>query len=144
MRLTREINMEKVREWKPLFKVRPHRGLELQLPLDKKPGNQRRTGDESRDLEMPKVGYEVYTDGPTRVLRISEFHGSSNEDKVLQTCAKIRLRVSYFLVHLLEHGKQVSLHLHIKIINKEMFSIILLLSLISLVAACTFVCVILL
>ncbi|OVA18601.1 Vacuolar protein sorting-associated protein 13 domain [Macleaya cordata] len=106
MRLSREINIEKVREWRPLLKVQQHRGLALHLPLDKKPGDQRRTRDESYDLEMVKVGYEVYTDGPTRVLRVSEFPDSSSEDAVFQPCAKIQLRVSNFLVHLLEHGKQ--------------------------------------
>ncbi|KAI3856641.1 hypothetical protein MKX03_019638 [Papaver bracteatum] len=106
MRLSREINMEKVCEWKSLLKVRQQRGLALDFPLDKKPGIQRRNGDGSTELEMPKVGYEVYTDGSTRVLRISEFHDCSDEDKALYPCAKIQFRVSNLIIHLLEQGKQ--------------------------------------
>ncbi|MCL7045122.1 hypothetical protein MKW94_012003 [Papaver nudicaule] len=106
MRLSREINMEKVCDWKPLLKVRQQRGLALEFPLDKRPGKQKRTGDGSIELEIPKVGYEVYTDGSTRVLRISEFQDCSNEDKALHPCAKIQFRVSNFVIHLLEQGNQ--------------------------------------
>ncbi|KAI3986024.1 hypothetical protein MKX01_039106 [Papaver californicum] len=106
MRVSREINMEKVCEWKPLLKVHQQRGLALDFPLDKKLGKQRRNGDGSTELEMSKVGYEVYTDGSTRVLRISEFHDCSDEDKALYPCAKIQFRVSNFIIHLLEQGKQ--------------------------------------
>lgn len=60
-------------------------------------------------IEMIKVGYEVYADGPTRVLRICEFPDKHKGDKESQSCAKIQLRVPYFSVHLLEPGKQVSL-----------------------------------
>ncbi|XP_059458026.1 uncharacterized protein LOC132187653 isoform X3 [Corylus avellana] len=89
----REINLDKVRTWKPLYKLRQHRGLSSNLPL-------------INGMETVKIGYEVYTDGPTRVLRICEISGSHKADTVFQSCAKIQLRVSHLAIHLLECGKQ--------------------------------------
>ncbi|XP_047160348.1 putative vacuolar protein sorting-associated protein 13C isoform X2 [Vigna umbellata] len=57
-------------------------------------------------LEMEKVGYEIYAEGPTRVLRICEIHNSFKMDTVINLCAKVQLRVSQFAIHLLEHVKQ--------------------------------------
>lgn len=106
--LSREINMDKVRPWKPVFKVRQQRGLALELPLDKKPRDQIKAKDESHGLEMLKVGYEVYADGPTRVLRISEYPGRGKGDAMFQLSAKFQCRISNIAVHLLENKKQVS------------------------------------
>ena len=64
---------------------------------------------EHNGLEMTKVGYEIYAEGPTRVLRICEISDSFKRDTVLDLCAKIQLRASQFAVHLLEHVKQVFL-----------------------------------
>ena len=63
-------------------------------------------------MEIVKVGYEVYADGPTRVLRICEFLDNHKGDEEFRSCAKIQLRVPCFAVHLLEHGKQVRLTLY--------------------------------
>ncbi|KAL5715065.1 hypothetical protein ACHQM5_016944 [Ranunculus cassubicifolius] len=104
--LSREINMDKVRAWKPLFKVRQQRGLALDLPLDKKPRDQIKGKDESHGSEMLKVGYEVYADGATRVLRISEFPGRGKDYAAFHLCAKIQFRVSNLAIHLLENTKQ--------------------------------------
>lgn len=92
--LLREINLDKVRTWKPFYKLRQHRGLASTLPL-------------VNGMEMVKIGYEVYADGPTRVLRICEISGSHKGDIVFQSCAKIQLRVSHLAIHLLERVKQV-------------------------------------
>jgi hypothetical protein len=92
--LLREINLDKVRTWKPFYKLRQHRGLASNLHS-------------VNGMEMVKIGYEVYADGPTRVLRICEISDSHNGDTVFQSCAKIQLRVSHLAIHLLEHGKQV-------------------------------------
>lgn len=58
---------------------------------------------------MVKIGFEVYAEGPTRVLRICEFSDSHKEDIVLHSCIKIQLRVSQAAIHFLECEKQVSL-----------------------------------
>ncbi|XP_043709955.1 uncharacterized protein LOC122658879 isoform X2 [Telopea speciosissima] len=97
-----EINMDKIRAWRPFFK-RQHRGLGFHLPLEMKLGDQRTNLDEPHQLEMSKMGFEVYADGPTRVLRLCKFSDGCKEDSVIQPRAKIRLRVSYFSVHLFEN-----------------------------------------
>jgi hypothetical protein len=74
--------------------MRQHRGLASNLSL-------------VNGMEMGKIGYEVYTDGPTRVLRICEISGCHKGETVFQSCAKIQLRVSHLAIHLLECGKQV-------------------------------------
>ncbi|RVW57280.1 hypothetical protein CK203_111285 [Vitis vinifera] len=103
----REINLDKVRAWKPFFKSWQHRRFPFHLPLDNRPSDQRRTNFGGLNgIEMIKVGYEVYADGTTRVLRICEFPDNHKGDKEFQSCAKIQLRVPCFAVHLLEHGKQ--------------------------------------
>ncbi|XP_057976276.1 uncharacterized protein LOC131163647 isoform X2 [Malania oleifera] len=107
MQLLREINLDKVRKWKPFFNFRQLKGLASHLLLDKKPRNQKRGNlGESSSAETVKVGYEVYADGPTRVLRISEFPDRSKREPIFQSCAKIELRISYTNIHLLEHGRQ--------------------------------------
>lgn len=110
MNLLREINLNKVRVWKPIYKVRQSRGLGFHLPLDGKPGDQKRTNfGQLNGVEPVNFGYEVYADGPTRVLRICEFSDSRKGDTMVHSNAKIRLRVSYSSVQLLEHAKQVCL-----------------------------------
>lgn len=107
MHLLREINLDKVRSWKSLFKIRQQRGLSFPLSMDKKAGVKRRKifGD-SNGIETIKVGYEVYADGPTRVLRICEYPESPKGNTVFQSSMKIQLKVSSFAIHFLEHGKQ--------------------------------------
>ncbi|KAL0343599.1 UNVERIFIED_CONTAM: hypothetical protein Sangu_1247300 [Sesamum angustifolium] len=105
--LLREINLDKVRSWKPLYRNKQTRGLGFHLPLDKKPEDQKRTT-YSRLIgsETVKVGFEVYADGVTRVLRICEFFGGHKANMVSGSRRKMRLRISYFSVHLLEHAEQ--------------------------------------
>ncbi|KAK7263059.1 hypothetical protein RJT34_30643 [Clitoria ternatea] len=104
----REIKLDKVRAWKPFYKL----GLGQQslltprLLLGKRSRDQMSSLREHNDLEMVKVGYEIYAEGPTRVLRICEIFDSFKRDTVFDLCAKIQLRVSQFAVHLLEHLKQ--------------------------------------
>ncbi|KAL0350601.1 UNVERIFIED_CONTAM: hypothetical protein Sradi_4209300 [Sesamum radiatum] len=105
--LLREINLDKVRSWKPFYRNKQTRGLGFHLPLDKKPEDQKRTT-YSRLIgsETVKVGFEVYADGVTRVLRICEFFGGHKANMVSGSRRKMRLRISYFSVHLLEHAEQ--------------------------------------
>ncbi|KAL0332240.1 UNVERIFIED_CONTAM: Vacuolar protein sorting-associated protein 13a [Sesamum calycinum] len=79
--LLREINLDKVRSWKPFYRNKQTR-------------------------ETVKVGFEVYADGVTRVLRICEFFGGHKANMVSGSCRKMQLRISYFSVHLLEHAEQ--------------------------------------
>ena len=57
---------------------------------------------------MVNVGYEVYADGLTRVLRICERNDSRKLDKVFYPGAKITVRVSRFAINLSERTKQAS------------------------------------
>ncbi|XP_059638646.1 uncharacterized protein LOC132280907 isoform X2 [Cornus florida] len=105
--LLREINLDKLRAWKPFYRVGLHTGLGFHIPLGKKKGDLKRTNfGESNGIEMVNVGYEVYADGPTRVLRICEFSGSHKADTVIHSSGKIQLRISYFAIQLLQHAKQ--------------------------------------
>ncbi|XXG49284.1 hypothetical protein AAC387_Pa02g3508 [Persea americana] len=107
MNLLRDINIDKVCAWKPFLKIRKTRGLPLHVSWDNKIGDGRRTKfDESPGLDMLKMGYEVYADGSTRVLRICEFIDNRKEDKMAQPRLKFQFRISYFAIHLLENAKQ--------------------------------------
>ncbi|KAL2333639.1 hypothetical protein Fmac_014852 [Flemingia macrophylla] len=102
----REIKLDKVRAWKPFHKLEQQRVLAPRLIFDKRSSDRMKSFGEHNSLEMTKVGYEIYAEGPTRVLRICEISDSFKRDTVLDLCAKIQLRVSQFAVHLLEHVKQ--------------------------------------
>ncbi|KAI9166047.1 hypothetical protein LWI28_025262 [Acer negundo] len=96
----REINLDKVRPWKPLFKLKQHKRLASHLLLDKILGDRRTSFGEFN------VGYEVCAEGPTRVLRICEFSDCLKGDSIIQFSAKIQLRISQLAIHLLEPRKQ--------------------------------------
>ncbi|XP_068653783.1 uncharacterized protein [Aristolochia californica] len=103
--LSREINIDKMCPWKPFFKLRHTRGLAVHLPLEKKSGAKRRESGELQELEVPKVGYEVYADGLTRVLRICVSPDNQMEDKGVQLITKIQIRVPSLSIHFLEEAK---------------------------------------
>ncbi|KAK4393368.1 hypothetical protein Sango_1807600 [Sesamum angolense] len=100
-------SIETQRECSEILRNKQTRGLGFHLPLDKKPEDQKRTT-YSRLIgsETVKVGFEVYADGVTRVLRICEFFGGHKANMVSGSRRKMRLRISYFSVHLLEHAEQ--------------------------------------
>ncbi|XP_062001830.1 uncharacterized protein LOC133719495 isoform X1 [Rosa rugosa] len=104
--LLREINLDKVRAWKPFYKTRQRSGLATHLPFGKDSGDKKGDFGEFNGMEMMKVGFEVYADGPTRVLRFCEISSSHKGNKMFQSCEKIQLRFNQFTVHLLEHEKQ--------------------------------------
>ncbi|GAY42809.1 hypothetical protein CUMW_069730 [Citrus unshiu] len=106
MHTLREINLDKVRPWKPFFKLKQHRSLASYVAFGKKSGDQRTSFSEFNGMEIVKVGYEVRADGPTRILRICESSDSHKRNTASKFCAKIQLRISYFALHLLEHRKQ--------------------------------------
>ncbi|OMO56804.1 hypothetical protein CCACVL1_26268 [Corchorus capsularis] len=101
----REINLDKVRTWKPFYKLSQER-LASHMLLDKKSKDQRSGFVELKGINAVKVGYEVYAEGPTRVLRICEFSDGHRQDKVSHSCAKIRMRVPQFSIQLLEREKE--------------------------------------
>ncbi|XP_028780071.1 uncharacterized protein LOC114736421, partial [Neltuma alba] len=102
----REIKLDKVRPWKPFYKVGQQRVLAPHLLLDKRSRDQRATFNGLNGIEIEKVGYEIYAEGPTRVLRICEISDCFKGDRVLDLCAKMQLRISLFAIHLLEPAKQ--------------------------------------
>ncbi|KAL8476053.1 hypothetical protein ACS0TY_028647 [Phlomoides rotata] len=107
LHILREINLDKVRSWKPFSRSKHTRGLGFHLPLEKKPEDQKHSN-HSRPIgsESARLGFEVYAEGTTRVLRICEFSDSHKVNVMFRSSRKMRLRISYFSVHLLEHVKQ--------------------------------------
>lgn len=95
-----EINLDKVREWKSFFKSQRYEGLSSQVLTKRKSLNKRNNVVGFEDIM--KVGYEVYADGPTRVLRISKASGGHKEDKVSRARGKIRIRVPGLTIHMTE------------------------------------------
>ncbi|KAM0058030.1 putative vacuolar protein sorting-associated protein [Helianthus debilis subsp. tardiflorus] len=108
LHLLREVNLDKVRPWKPFYKVGKHRALGFNFPQDKKAEHKVKPTGFSRpnETQMVNLGYEVYTDGLTRVLRICERNDSRKLDKVFHPGAKITVRVSRFSISLCERAKQ--------------------------------------
>ncbi|KAM3252832.1 putative protein isoform X1 [Capsicum annuum] len=105
--LQREINLDKVREWKPFYRIKQQRGLGFHLPLEKKPEDPKKNWyGQLTGMEIIKLGYEVYAEGLTRVLRICEFSDRRREDTSFHSCTKMQLRISYFAIQLLERAKQ--------------------------------------
>lgn len=103
----REIKLDKLRPWKPFSKVVQCRSLATHSLLGKNSREHKANFKEFRNPVMVKIGFEVYAEGPTRVLRICEFSDSHKEDIVLHSCIKIQLRVSQAAIHFLECEKQV-------------------------------------
>ncbi|KAH9301469.1 hypothetical protein KI387_013052, partial [Taxus chinensis] len=99
----REISLDKLCPWKPFHKSRQKRGFGLALPSG--------VGDNISDkLDLSKVGYEVFADGPTRILRLSEVTESQKrseqrtQNQILY--AKLDFKVSCLGVSLLEQVTQ--------------------------------------
>lgn len=103
LHLMREINIDKISSWKPLFKMR--QGMVMNLPQNKGYGKEKETLDICGP-DIFKVGYEIYADGPTRVLRFCETADRYKEEKVVRPSIGIRFVVSSFTVNLLEKEKQ--------------------------------------
>ncbi|KAI5418217.1 hypothetical protein KIW84_042736 [Lathyrus oleraceus] len=99
----REIKLDKVRTWIAFYKLGQQRVLATRLLSDKR---SRDPISEPDAFEITKVGYEIYAEGPTRVLRICEISDSFKKDAVLDLYAKFQLRVSRLAVHVLEHVTQ--------------------------------------
>lgn len=112
--IQREISLEKLEPRKNFYKIRQSGGVGLPLLSgDHLEGIARYRGNDDRltdEVDFSKVVYEVYADGPTRVLWIYEAHGSHKKrDRLSQNqipYAKIDCKVSHLGICLLERGKQ--------------------------------------
>lgn len=96
-----------MRAWRSFYKVGQHQALRYNFTLERNKAKLTRFN-LSNEMEMVNVGYEVYADGLTRVLRISERNDSRKVDKVLYSGAKIIVRVASCDINLSELTKQVS------------------------------------
>ncbi|KAL8151956.1 hypothetical protein V2J09_021764 [Rumex salicifolius] len=96
--ISREISLDKVRPWKPFSRSWPQK--ELANPF-------RSSRPESNEIDVGKIGYELYADGPTRVLRLSYSQdGPKKGVTVAQLHMRVQLRFSGLNVQLLEQRKQ--------------------------------------
>ncbi|CAH8305702.1 unnamed protein product [Eruca vesicaria subsp. sativa] len=102
----REVSLDKVRPWKPLFKATQHRSIASHLMLEKKAKDHKTAYEQLSSMPMVKVGYEVYADGLTRVIRICEVSKSLKEDSVFRSRSKIQFRITHLGIQLLEKVKQ--------------------------------------
>lgn len=78
--------------------------------LEKKAKDNKTAYEKMSSTPMVKVGYEVYADGLTRVIRICEVSKSLKGDSVFHSRSKIQFRMTHLGIHLLEKVKQVSLY----------------------------------
>ncbi|XP_031116040.1 uncharacterized protein LOC116019835 isoform X2 [Ipomoea triloba] len=106
--LLREISLDKVREWKQFYRIKQQRGLGFHLPIENQPENKKSSYGKSSSsgTEMVKLGYEVYTDGLTRVLRICQFADRRKGDTSFHSKTKMQLIISSLAIQLLECAKQ--------------------------------------
>ncbi|XP_020592122.1 uncharacterized protein LOC110032732 isoform X2 [Phalaenopsis equestris] len=93
--LMREINIDKVCKWKSFFKTRQHKRMLLRLPLNEQSENDKGTNKEPYGIDIFKLGFEVYADGSTRVLRFCE-STKGVEQTVAPPSANFQLRLSSF------------------------------------------------
>ncbi|KFK40709.1 hypothetical protein AALP_AA2G031100 [Arabis alpina] len=101
----REVSLDKVRPWKSLFKATQHRSIASHLMLEKKAKDHKTAYEQLSSIPMVKVGYEVYADGLTRVIRICEVSKSLKGDSVFQSRSKVQFRITHLGIHLLEKVK---------------------------------------
>nr|XP_027078658.1 uncharacterized protein LOC113701943 [Coffea arabica] len=109
--LLKEISMDKVRAWKPFYRAKQQMRMGIQFLLDMKPGEKNRNNDgQLINTRTVKLGYEVYAEGLTRVLRICEFSDGHKGNNMFYSSSKMRLRISHFAFQLLEYtDKSISL-----------------------------------
>ncbi|GMH25239.1 hypothetical protein Nepgr_027082 [Nepenthes gracilis] len=102
----REINLDKLRPWKPFFRASQQSELAYLFRLDSGVGDGRRNSGESNGLDWGNIGYEVYADGSTRVLRISDYYGGHKGEIIFESRMKVQFRIINLAIQLLECQKQ--------------------------------------
>lgn len=114
--LSHDVNLDKLRSWKSFRAVRRKKGL-LQIPFLNELSNMALYGDDANnnlpsESSLPPVGYEVYADGPTRVLRICEERDSKTDRRwqsnISSPKKEIEIRMPVFTMSIVEPLKQVS------------------------------------
>ncbi|ONM01743.1 hypothetical protein ZEAMMB73_Zm00001d030935 [Zea mays] len=108
----REIKIDKISPWKPFLKMRQNSRLNLDFSFSGGLNSRKQRFDESFGLRVFKIGYEVYADGLTRVLRICEHADNPKIEKIQWPIANIQFRISYVCIHLLDkdqNGENVQL-----------------------------------
>lgn len=105
----REIKIDKITPWKPFLKMRQNSRLTLDFSFSDGLSSRKQRFDESFGLRVFKIGYEVYADGLTRVLRICEHADNPKIEKIQRPIASLQFRISYVRIHLLDKGQVCSL-----------------------------------
>ncbi|CAL5092653.1 unnamed protein product [Urochloa decumbens] len=108
----REIKIDKITPWKPFLKMRQNSRLNLDFSFSDGLGSRKQRFDESFGLRVFKIGYEVYADGLTRVLRICENADNPKIEEIQRPIASLQFRISYVCIHLLgksQSGENVQL-----------------------------------
>ncbi|KAL9241362.1 hypothetical protein vseg_015482 [Gypsophila vaccaria] len=101
--ILREINLDKLRPWKPFFRIRQQRELASKLTPDSRVSVHIGTNVVLMNgTAVENIGYEVRADGPTRVLCICLSQGNRIGDRKFHSSKMIQLRVSYFAIRMLE------------------------------------------
>ncbi|BBN13913.1 hypothetical protein MPTK1_6g07390 [Marchantia polymorpha subsp. ruderalis] len=114
--LSHDVNLDKLRSWKSFRAVRRKKGL-LQIPFLNELSNMALYGDDANnnlpsESSLPPVGYEVYADGPTRVLRICEERDSKTDRRwqsnISSPKKEIEIRMPVFTMSIVEPLKQTA------------------------------------
>ncbi|TVT99078.1 hypothetical protein EJB05_55577, partial [Eragrostis curvula] len=103
----REIKIDKISPWKPFLKMRQNSRLNLDFSFSNGLGSGKQGFDKSFGRRMFKIGYEVYADGLTRVLRICEHADNPRTEKIQRPIASAQFGISYVCIHLLDKGQSV-------------------------------------
>lgn len=103
----REIKIDKISPWKPFLKMSQNSRLNIDSSFNNGLSSGKQRFDESFGLRVFKIGYEVYADGLTRVLRICEHKDNPKADNIEHPIANVQFRMTYMCIHLLEKGQQV-------------------------------------
>ncbi|KAL6622548.1 hypothetical protein ACP70R_032427 [Stipagrostis hirtigluma subsp. patula] len=101
----REIKIDKISPWKPFLKMRQNSRLNLDFSFSNGLSSRKQRFDESFGLRVFKIGYEVYADGLTRVLRICQHADSPKIEKIQRPIASVQFRLSYMCIHLLDKSQ---------------------------------------
>ncbi|KAM0863381.1 hypothetical protein ACQ4PT_044630 [Festuca glaucescens] len=101
----REIKIDKISPWKPFLKMRQNSRLNLDFSFSNGLSSGKQGYDDSFGLRVFKIGYEVYADGLTRVLRICEHAENPKAEKVQRPIAHAQFRISYMCIHLLDKSQ---------------------------------------
>uniref|UniRef100_A0A0E0BUQ6 Vacuolar protein sorting-associated protein 13 VPS13 adaptor binding domain-containing protein n=1 Tax=Oryza glumipatula TaxID=40148 RepID=A0A0E0BUQ6_9ORYZ len=102
----REIKIDKISPWKPFLKMSQNSRLNIDSSFNNGLSSGKQRFDESFGLRVFKIGYEVYADGLTRVLRICEHKDNPKADNIEHPIANVQFRMTYMCIHLLEKGQQ--------------------------------------